>query len=292
MDPRTNHYQGLLGMLFTIKHQTRYRYSGPVRLSPQLLRFHPREDGAQRVIDHQLNVAPAPQGKNEHIDLEGNRVTQVWFEHETDHLDIAVSMQVETLRTNTFDFILASEAATLPINHEHDLICARAYLERIEPDDAVTAFAAELSLAAERYTLSFLDRLSRRLFSEFTQIHRDMGKPQSPAFTLQSRRGACRDLAVLFVDCCRAEGIAARFASGYQMGNLKSERRHLHAWPEVYLPGAGWRGFDPTHGEAVADTHVTVAAAASARDTMPVSGIFNGGGVSSSLDYTVEIQVS
>jgi transglutaminase-like putative cysteine protease len=97
---------------------------------------------------------------------------------------------------------------------------------------------------------------------------------------------------MLFVDCCRAEGIAARFASGYQKGNLQSERRHLHAWPEVYLPGAGWRGFDPTHGEAVADTHVTIAAAANARDTMPVSGIFRGEGVSSSLDYSVEIQVS
>jgi transglutaminase-like putative cysteine protease len=279
-------------MLFTIQHHTHYRYSGPVRLSPQRLRFCPRDDGAQRVIDHQLNITPEPQGINEHLDFEGNRVTQVWFERETDHLEIAVAMQVETLRPNAFDFILAPEAAVLPIDHEHDLICARAYLERIEPDDAVTAFAAKLSLAGERNTLSFLDRLNRELFSEFTQIHRDTGGPQSPVFTLQSQRGACRDLAVLFVDCCRAEGIAARFASGYQRGNLESERRHLHAWPEVYLPGAGWRGFDPTHGEAVADNHVTVAAAANARDTMPVSGIFNGEGVSSSLDYTVAIKVS
>jgi transglutaminase-like putative cysteine protease len=219
-------------------------------------------------------------------------VAQVWFEEETDHFDIEVTMQVETLRRNAFEFILAPEAAVLPINHEHDIICARAYLERIQPDDSVTAFAAELSLAVKRDTLSFLDRLNRQLFADFTQVHRDTGPPQSPAFTLQSRHGACRDLAMLFVDCCRAEGIAARFASGYQKGNLQSERRHLHAWPEVYLPGAGWRGFDPTHGEAVADTHVTIAAAANARDTMPVSGIFNGEGVSSSLDYTVDIQVS
>jgi len=279
-------------MHFTIRHQTRYRYSQPVRLSAQQLRFHPRDDGAQRVIAHRLDIAPTPVGRNEHLDLEGNRVAQVWFEEETDHFDIDVAMQVETLRRNAFEFILAPEAAVLPINHEHDIICARAYLERIQSDDSVTAFAAELSLAVKRDTLSFLDRLNRQLFADFTQVHRDTGAPQSPAFTLQSRRGACRDLAMLFVDCCRAEGIAARFASGYQKGNLQSERRHLHAWPEVYLPGAGWRGFDPTHGEAVADTHVTIAAAASARDTMPVSGIFNGEGVSSSLDYSVEIQVS
>lgn len=279
-------------MHFTIRHHTHYHYSHPVRFSPQRLRFHPRDDGAQRVIAHQLNITPAPLGRNEQLDLEGNRVTQIWFEKETDYFDIEVTMQVETLRRNAFDFILAPEAAALPINHEHDVICARAYLERINTDDAVTAFAAELSLAANRDTLRFLNDLNRQLFADFFHIHRDTGIPQSPTLTLQSQRGACRDLAVLFVDCCRAEGIAARFASGYQKGNPQSKRRHLHAWPEVYLPGGGWRGFDPTHGVAIADTHVTIAAAAHSRDTMPVSGIFSGDGASSTLDYTVEIQVS
>jgi transglutaminase-like putative cysteine protease len=279
-------------MHFTIRHHTHYRYSYPVRLSPQLLRFNPRDDGAQRVIDHQLNITPIPLGRNEYLDLEGNRVTQVWFDEGTDYFDIEVTMLVETLRRNAFDFILAPEAAVLPIAHEHDALCARAYLERIECDDAVTAFAAELSLSVSRDTLSFLDHLNRQLYADVTQTHSSAGAPQSPSFTLQSRRGACRDLAVLFVDCCRAEGIAARFASGYQKGHLRSERRHLHAWPEVYLPGAGWRGFDPTHGEAVADTHVTIAAAAHSRDTLPVSGNFRGAGASSTLDYTVEIQVS
>ncbi|MCG6938671.1 MAG: transglutaminase family protein [Gammaproteobacteria bacterium] len=179
----------------------------------------------------------------------------------------------------------------MPINHEHDAICARAYLERIERDDEVTAFAAELSLAVNRDTLLFLNDLNRQLYADFSHMHRDTGAPQSPAHTLNSRRGACRDLAVLFVDCCRSEGIAARFASGYQKGDQQSERRHLHAWPEVYLPGAGWRGFDPTHGEAIADTHVTIAAAAHPRDTMPVIGGFKGQGATSTLDYTVEIQV-
>jgi len=180
----------------------------------------------------------------------------------------------------------------LPISHVHDIACAQGYLQRIDADDAVTAFAAELSLAVNRDTLSFIDRLNRQLHGEFTQVIRDKGEPQSPALTLHTRRGACRDLAALFVDCCRAEGIPARFASGYQKGHERLERRYLHAWPEVYLPGAGWRGFDPTHGEAVADTHVTVAAAAHPRDTMPVTGTFRGERVTSSLEFTVEIQVS
>jgi transglutaminase-like putative cysteine protease len=279
-------------LFFNIQHRTRYNYSQPVRLSPQQLRFYPRSDGSQRVVAHRLNISPAPQGQNEHLDLEGNRVTQVWFEGETQHFEIEVDMQVETLRKNAFDFMLAPEAMLLPIGHEQDAICARAYLDRSRADDAVTAFAAELSLGVNRDTLRFLDRLNRQLYDEFTQIHRHSGAPQTPGFTLQSRRGACRDLAVLFVDCCRAEGIAARFASGYQKGNLQRDRRDLHAWPEVYLPGAGWRGFDPTHGYVVADTHVTIAAAAHARDTLPVSGIFVGGGVKSALDFAVQIQVS
>ena len=279
-------------MLFTIRHRTQYSYSQRVRLSPHRLRFHPRDDGAQRVIEYGLEISPQPQGRNDHIDLEGNRVTQVWFESDTEHFEINLAMQVETLRRNPFDFVLDSEAVWLPIDHAHDVVCARAYLERIEADDAVTAFAAELSLAVGRDTLSFVDRLSHKLFTDFSHIHRETGIPQSPAMTLQSRQGACRDLAVLFVDCCRTEGLAARFASGYQKGNLQSERRQLHAWPEVYLPGAGWRGFDPTHGQAVADTHVTVAAAAHPQDTMPVSGIFTGLGANSSLDYDLRIEVS
>ena len=279
-------------MRFTIRHHTHYRYSRPVRLGPHQLRFHPRDDGAQRVIDHRLEISPLPQGRNEHIDLEGNRVTQVWFGSDTDHLEIMLMMQVETLRQDPFDFILDPVAVSLPIDHAHDVICTRAYLARIEADDAVTAFAAELSLAVDRDSLRFLDLLNRKLFADFIHAHRETGSPQSPADTLLSGQGACRDLAVLFVDCCRAEGLPARFASGYQKGNLQSERRHLHAWPEVYLPGAGWRGFDPTHGVAIADTHVTVAAAAHPRDTMPVSGVFTGQGVSSSLDYDLRIEVS
>lgn len=279
-------------MLFSIQHHTQYRYSQLVKLSPHQLRFYPRDDGAQRIIEHRLDISPAPLGRNEHIDIEGNRVTQVWFGSDTDFLDITLSMQVETLRTDPFSFVLDPAAISLPIEHSQDLSCARAYLQRIETDDAVTAFAAELSLAVDRDTLRFLDRLSHELFSDFNHIHRETGDPQFPAHTLQTRQGACRDLAVLFVDCCRAEGLAARFASGYQRGNFQSERRHLHAWPEVYLPGAGWRGFDPTHGLAIADTHVTVATAANPQETMPVIGIFNGAGASSSLNYSLSIDVS
>ncbi len=278
-------------MLFNIQHRTHYSYSHPVRLSPQQLRFYPRCDGSQRVVAYQLNINPAPQGQNEYLDLEGNHVTQIWFDGETQYFEIEVKMQVQTLRKSASDFILAPTAMHLPIRHDQDSICVAAYLERSWADDAVTAFAAQLSMSVDRDTLRFLDRLNRYLHEEFIQIHRHSGAPQAPAFTLQTRHGACRDLAVLFVDCCRAEGLAARFASGYQKGDLQSDRRDLHAWPEVYLPGAGWRGWDPTHGFMLADTHVVIAAAANAEDTLPVSGAFEGSNASSVLNFDVQIQV-
>ena len=278
-------------MHFNIRHQTIYRYSAPVRLYPQLLRFHPRDDGAQRVISNQISVVPAPVGRNDHLDLEGNRITQVWFDGETDFLQVDVNMQVETVRSNAFDYILMPGTEILPITHTQDVACARAYLERINADDTVTAFAAELSMAVNSNTLAFLEQLNRVLYSDYVHIIRDTGEPQNPAHTLQTRQGACRDLSVLFADCCRAEGIPARFASGYQKGDSNQQRRYLHAWPEVYLPGAGWRGFDPTHGEAVADTHVTIAAASNPGDTMPVTGSFHGTMATSELDFTLEIQV-
>jgi transglutaminase-like putative cysteine protease len=279
-------------MLFNIRHQTVYRYSRSVRLGPQLLRFHPRDDGTQRILSHQINITPFPVGRNDHLDLEGNQVTQVWFDNETDIFEINVEFQVETLRSNAFNFILLPEATSLPFFYSPDSACAHAYLQRIMIDDTVTAFAAELSIETNRNTLEFLERLNKIMFTDFKHIIRDTGDPQSPAQTLQSRSGACRDLSVLFVDCCRAEGIPARFASGYQKGDGQKKRRYLHAWPEVYLPGAGWRGFDPTHGYAIADTHVTIAAAAHARDTMPVTGNFKGSQVSSDLDFLLEIQVT
>lgn len=278
-------------MLFTIHHHTCYRYSSPVWLNPQLLRFRPRDDGAQRVLDYSISIKPHAAGENDHLDLEGNRILQLWFDRETEILEVDVNMRVETLRANAFDFIVAPEALRLPITLSEDRACARAYLERISIDDAVTAFAADLSLAAGRDTLEYLERLNRELFQNFIHVIRHSGAPQKPAQTLQTRSGACRDLTVLFVDCCRAEGIPARFVSGYQRGDVTRDRRYLHAWPEVYLAGAGWRGFDPTHGEVITDTHVTIAAAAHAHDTMPLTGSFRGNEVTSHLEFVLRIDV-
>jgi transglutaminase-like putative cysteine protease len=131
--------------------------------------------------------------------------------------------------------------------------------------------------------------LNRALHEGFRAHVRDGGHAQTPAETLARRAGACRDLAVLFMAVCRAWGLAARFASGYRRGDLARPDRHLHAWPEVWCPGGGWRGWDPVEGVAVADRHVALAAGVRQIDTMPVEGSFAGAGVTSTLHYVVEI---
>lgn len=278
-------------MWFGIRHRTSYRYSAPVRLGPHWLRFRPRDDGAQRLVDYQLRIDPSPAGLNDHLDLHGNHVTQAWFEGETDRLDVEASMRVETLRPDPFRFILAPEALRLPIGSSPGSARFEACLERATPDDAVTQLAAALRAEVKADSIGFALRLNRLLFEDFENVIRHRGAPQPPARTLAARRGACRDLAVLFVDCCRAAGLPARFASGYQKGDRRRRRRYLHAWPEVYLPGAGWRGFDPTHGTAVADAHVTIAAASRPEGTMPVTGGFAGCDVRASLRFAIEIEV-
>lgn len=277
-------------MRFLIRHHTRYTYSHSIALGPQLLRFFPRNDSLQNVVNFQMDIEPAPVNFNEYIDLEGNRVRQVWFSGFTDTLDIRVNMTVDTHPRPPMEGFLLPQALSLPIQHNQDYNYAQAYLQRIAMDDKVTAFAATQSIAANHQTLAFLNQLNRQLHSEFHQIHRHTGAPQAPALTLQTRQGACRDLALLFVDCCRAEGIAARFVSGYQKGNTDSTERHLHAWPEVYLPGVGWSAYDPTHGKPVDNTHVSITAAAHPEDTMPVTGSFDAQGASSGLDYQISIQ--
>jgi transglutaminase-like putative cysteine protease len=279
-------------LLFEIRHHTCYHYSSAVRLGPQWLRFHPRDDATQQVLSHRIDTQPKPNGQNLHLDLEGNRVTQLWFNAPTERFEIEVRMQVRTLPRNAYAFILLPEATRLPIAHGQDNVLIRGYLQRTDIDEAVTRFAGELGQTVEQDTLRFLELLNRTLYTDFEREIRDTGDPQRSSHTLQSRRGACRDLSMLFVDCCRAQGIPARFASGYQKGNTRRNRRYLHAWPEVYLAGAGWRAYDPTRGEIITDTHVTIAAAAHPRDTMPVTGGYYGEQVKSRLDFDLQIQLS
>jgi transglutaminase-like putative cysteine protease len=143
-------------------------------------------------------------------------------------------------------------------------------------------------IAVERFHKVY--RLNRTLFARMRHEIRAEGAAWSPERTLFAGGGACRDVTALFMAACRSLGIAARFVSGYQAAaDTPDGRRHLHAWPEAFLPGVGWRGFDPTHGLAVTDGHVALCAAPDQAATMPIEGGFYGDAVASTREYDVQI---
>lgn len=280
-------------MRFDVFHETRYTYSMPVSLGPHVLRLRPREDGAQRLISFTLDLSPQPSLLSNSVDAEGNAVVHAWFLGTTDQLRLTCSFAVEVLRANPFDYVPDLAFDTLPATYAHGLArMLGAYREPPEADD-VRAFAAGIASRAESRPLVFLDALNYSIHHDFERAIRDDGGPaRSASETLASRKGACRDLTVLFIEAARALGFAARFVSGYRRGELSRPDRHLHAWAEVFIPGGGWRGWDPVEGLAVADTHVALAAAARQADTMPIEGSFYGTGASSKLYYRLQIQAA
>jgi transglutaminase-like putative cysteine protease len=138
--------------------------------------------------------------------------------------------------------------------------------------------------------ISFLTELNAQIHRECQYQIRETGAALPPGVTWSQRSGSCRDYAVLFAEACRAVGLAARFVSGYQEGDPDRRDRHLHAWAEVYLPGGGWRGFDPTQHAAVGDHYIALVASPLSTYTAPLSGSIKPGGVQSEMTYQLEIK--
>jgi len=276
---------------FEIRHITTYRYDAPVSLGPHTVRLFPRTDGNQRLLNFRCSIRPQPQLQSNVLDADGNPVMRLWFTGTTTALRIETTCQIETLRDNPYDYIVDNPATALPVAYDRgDAALLATYLRDASPAPAVAELAAHLTRQAGNHTLAFLDTLNGYLHTGFERVIRDQGAPQRPEFTLTYRRGACRDLAVLFIAVCRTQGIAARFVSGYQAhADPPGEHRHLHAWPEVYIPGGGWRGYDPTHGRAVADAHVALAACGRAAGTLPVEGTYYGDPTPSRMDFELNI---
>jgi transglutaminase-like putative cysteine protease len=281
-------------MLFHIKHTTRYSYSRMVFCEPFTVRLRPREDVAQRLLRYQLTVEPQPAGSCEYLDMEGNVATQCWFNSPTCALSLTVNSVVETMRTNPFDFLLNVDAVELPVHYRPEICAALAPYRSAAPPDGnpVAELAKRIQAETNRQTVLFLTELARWISENCEKTIRLQGNPHPPETTLQTRKGSCRDFAVLFAEVCRTVGLASRFVSGYQSQFDSNGDRHLHAWTEIYLPGAGWRGFDPGQGAAVADHHVAVASGLDPLAAAPTIGTFRGTGASSTMDSQVVIRAS
>ncbi len=281
-------------MLLQIEHSLRYRYSKPVYLEPYIVRLAPRSDAAQVTRSFELQVEPQPQHLSCNVDLDGTLSHCLHFSGVHDRLTLTARAVVETSRRNPFDFLLHDAAfgrlppaypAALRAVLENYLLRA---MEDRNAENQVAALSREVGLDCRDNTLDFLAGLTRVIHRICRTEHRASGAPRSAARTLASASGTCRDLAVLWMDACRAAGLAARFVSGYMFdvpGDTKSDGKgagendatqYLHAWAEVYLPGGGWRGFDPSTGLAVADRYISIAASADPALASPGQGSFRG----------------
>jgi transglutaminase-like putative cysteine protease len=279
---------------FEVQHEVSYLYSKPVFLEPHTIRLRPRNDPSQRELAYQLDITPTPAQLEHALDAEGNSVSYVWFNGLIDGFAVHTRLEAETLRSNPFGYLLTDLShETLPITYSAEHLLHPALLQCFASDNA--AVQALTKRAIERSagkTIDFLTSLTTIIFESADVIVREDGDPYLAAHTARTMRGACRDLVVLFNECCRSQGIAARFVSGYHEGDPDIARNDLHAWSEVYLPGGGWRGFDPTHGLAVGDGHVTLAAAANPSEAAAVEGSFRGTGATATMTAHITLQTS
>jgi transglutaminase-like putative cysteine protease len=275
-----------------IRHSLHYEYSRDVYCEPVAIRLRPREDAAQRLVRWKSSIDPHPLGVSEFRDLDGNLTLKAWFEGLTRVLTITSECEVESLCTDPFRFLLIPEATVLPVRVEPiEQSLAAHYSKPGTLSPRIVEVSEDIQRQTGRQTIRFLCALTAHLHDSFNVIVRLTGDPWPAEKTLEQKSGSCRDLAVLFCEICRSAGLPSRFVSGYTIDPDADRQHHLHAWSEVYLPGAGWRGFDPTTGLAVSNRHVALAAARLPTLASPTSGAFRGTGVTSELTASVRVTV-
>ncbi len=277
-------------MIYTISHQIHYHYSSPVFLESQILHLMARSDSSQKVKKFSLQITPCPALISDITDAIGNPAQEVWFRGSTHDLMIHATTEVEVSRQNPFDYILRESFLRLPVHYPELLVeSLKPYLGSGKISESIMEFSAEAANRAGQQTTTFLSELCLMIHQRIHYARREEGFPWPPEKTLSIGKGSCRDMAVLFIACCQAQGMAAKFTSGYVHDISDQVGHDLHAWAEVYLEGAGWRGYDPAIGLAVDEHYVALASAHDPRLVTPVIGTFRSNSAVSHLDKQVSI---
>ena len=268
-----------------LHHRTTYRYDRPVALGPQSVRLRPAPHCRSRILAYSLKVRPERHFINWQQDPQSNYIARLVFPERTVELCIEVDLVAEMAAMNPFDFFLEPHAERWPFAYEAALAPDLApYRSPLPPSPRLQAFVSALS-RAPRPTNDFLVEVNQKVASFIAYEVRLEAGLQTPEETLEKRSGSCRDSAWLLVQILRELGFAARFASGYLV-QLTADTKplegpagpakdfvDLHAWCEVYLPGAGWIGLDPTSGLLAGEGHLPLACTAQPASAAPVSGV-------------------
>lgn len=279
-----------------IQHTTHYGFSAPVALGSHRLFLRPRDGHDLRIIASRLDIDPPATSVTWRRDLYDNVLGLVAFENRpVPELRIESRVDVELYESMPLNFVVEDHAFHFPLHYRtEEEIALRPYLEALYAEDSrLTDWLGPLRRQDETAeTFGILDQLNRIIHTGLNYELRVEEGVLAPGETLERGRGSCRDLAVLFLESCRRLGIAARFVGGYvhvpatEIGGASS-----HAWAEVYLPGAGWKGFDPTLGRVVGPDHIPVAVHRHPEAISPVAGTFTGPkDVISTL--TIDVQVT
>jgi uncharacterized protein (DUF2126 family) len=267
-----------------LNHVTRYRYDRPVALSPQVVRLRPAPHCRTPVLSYSLRVDPPQHFVNWQQDPFANHLARLVFEHKTTEFAVTVDLVAELSVFNPFDFFLEPEAEKFPFAYSAD---TQRDLQPYLATGELTPLLKQLVSSTPRVptpTVDFLVAVNQRLQGLITYAIRMEPGVQTPEHTLASGVGSCRDTGWLLVQLLRHLGLAARFVSGYLV-QLKADVKSLdgpsgtavdftdlHAWCEVFLPGAGWVGLDPTSGLFAGEGHIPVACTPEPGTAAPVSG--------------------
>ena len=265
---------------YKILHRTYYNFSAAVRLEPHALRLRPREGHELRIESSSLEITP-PATLRWHRDVEDNSVAVATFDSPARQLSIESEVIIQQYNQAPLDFLVADYATDYPFAYRpNDRVVLSPYLNLPEHtvSDQLAEWVADLWQSGEQIqTYTLLQRLSNHIQQSLSYQLREETGVQTAKETLSRGRGSCRDFAYLFLETARCFGLAARFVSGY-LHALPSTVNFgaTHAWAEVFLPGAGWKGFDPTTGEIVGTDHIAVAVARLPESVPPVAGSFVG----------------
>src|SRR3569833_960522 len=282
-----------------LRHVTRYRYDRQLGQGPQTIRLRPAPHTRAKVIAYSLKLEPEEHFINWQQDPQSNWLARVVVPEKTDHFTVQVDLTVEMEVINPFDFFLEPEAENYPFAYSKELKAElEPYLRAADIGHAFDAYLAKVS-REKKQTTAFIFELNAQIARDIAYLIRMEPGIQTPEETLVKGSGSCRDSAWLLVQLLRHLGLAARFASGYLI-QLKPDVKSLdgpsgpeedftdlHAWCEVYLPGAGWVGLDPTSGLFAGEGHIPLACAANPTQAAPITGAVEPAEVLFAFDMSV-----
>ncbi len=290
-------------MKFRVRHTTRYRYGAPVSLCHNVAHLRPRATATQSCHSSQLNVMPAPAHVHAWEDLFGNLQDAFSIQQPHSELSVTALSEVEVVSAGDLlisAFPIAWEQALDHLREASDPRVLEARQFRLESNfvefsPGIMEYAAP-SFAAGRPLLEAVHDLMQRIHRDFT-YDPHFSNIATPLYqVLEHRRGVCQDFAHLAIACLRAQGLAARYVSGYlETLPPPGEKKQVgadasHAWFSVYVPHQGWVDFDPTNDQIPADRHITVAWGRDYADVAPLKGVVFGGGEGHQLEVAVDVE--